>query len=147
MICFRQSRPKLAFVTALFAAWTLVLAFMGFVCAYAPGLWPYLGLSLFAPLTLAFAVATGATAMSLHAPATLTADADGVVFKTWRHEQHITWTNIAEFIVLPPTSALRSPACELKEGPRKFVSFGRNWEKTAEEIVAGLGDALPPLPQ
>jgi len=57
MICFRQSRPKLAFVTALFAAWTLVLAFMGFVCAYAPGLWPYLGLSLFAPLTIAFAVA------------------------------------------------------------------------------------------
>jgi len=67
------------------------------------------------------------------------ADADGLVFKTWRHEQRIAWNNIADFIVLPPTSALRSPACELKAGARKFVSFGRNWEKTAEEIVAGLG--------
>lgn len=141
MICFRQSRLKLTIHTTAIAAWTVVLGFMAFVSAHAAGLWPYLALSLFAPLAIAGAVAAVAGALGLARPATLSADADGVAFRTWRGARTIAWQDIAAFHVLSPTSALRSPGCELKQGVRKFVSFGRNWEKSAEEIVEALGEA------
>jgi hypothetical protein len=138
MTCFRQSRLKLFAVTALFAAWTVAFAFMAFVSAYMNGLWPYVGLSALTPLAIAFAVATFMNAMSLATPATLTLDNETLVFKTWRHTEAIARADIADFMVIPPTAALRSPACEKKTGPRKFVSFGRWWEKTPEEIVVAL---------
>jgi hypothetical protein len=138
MICFRQSRLKLLAVTVLFAAWTVAFAFMAFVSTYLSGLWPYVGLSALVPLAVAFAVATFMTAMSYATPATLTLDDDRLVFKTWRRAEEIARADIADFMVIPPTAALRSPACEKKTGPRKFVSFGRYWEKAPEEIVAAL---------
>ena len=151
MICFRQSRTKLATMTALFAAWALVFGFFAVVTALLDGLWPYLGLSFFTPLALACIVGAASTALHLANPATLTADEDGVVFRTHRSARRIAWSEVADFIVFSPTSRLRSPGCELKDGARKFVSFGRNWEKTAEEIVEALNvvkDARSlPLPQ
>jgi hypothetical protein len=138
MICFRQSRLKLIAATVLFAAWDVAFAFMAFVSAYLTGLWPYVGLSALVPLAVAFAVAAFMTAMSFAAPATLTLDDGRLVFKTWRRTEDIAVTDIAGFMVIPPTAALRSPACEKKTGPRKFVSFGRWWEKSPEEIVAAL---------
>jgi hypothetical protein len=149
MICFRQSRLKLLAVTVLFAAWTLAFAFMAFVSAYLQGLWPYVGLSSLVPLAAAFAIATFMTARSLAAPATLTLDGETLVFKTWRRTEEIALADIADFLVIPPAAALRSPACEKKTGDRKFVSFGRWWEKTPEEMVAALKDGLEasaPLP-
>jgi hypothetical protein len=140
MICFRQSATKLALLTALFAAWTLVFGFFAVVTAFMDGLWPYLGLSFFAPLAIAGAVAGVSSGLGLAHPATLTADEGGIVFRTYRHERRIAWSAVADFIVFSPTSRLRSPGCELKEGAPKFVSFGRNWEKTPEEIVEALGE-------
>lgn len=149
MICFRQSRLKLFAVTALFAAWTIAFAFMAFVSAYLNGLWPYVGLSALVPLAAAFGVATFMTAMGLATPATLTLGGETLVFKTWRRSEEIALADIADFVVIPPTAALRSPACEKKTGPRKFVSFGRWWEKTPEEMVAALKErvASAPLPE
>ncbi len=150
MICFRQSRLKLIAVTALFAAWTIAFAFMAFVTAYLNGLWPYVGLTSLIPLAAAFGVATFMTAMGLTTPATLTLDGETLVFKTWRRSEEIALADIADFVVIPPTAALRSPACEKKTGPRKFVSFGRWWEKTPEEMVAVLKErveASVPLPK
>jgi hypothetical protein len=138
MICFRQNRLKLVAVTALFAAWTLALAFMAFVSAHLVGLWPYVGVSVLVPLALAFGVATFASAMSLYRPATLALDGDHLTFRTWRREQRIAVADIVAFEVMSPTSALRSPGCEKKTGPRKFVSFGRWWEKTPEKMVDEL---------
>jgi hypothetical protein len=138
MICFRQSRIKLAALTALFAAWTIMLAFMAFVTAYLDGLWPYVGLSALTPLAIAFAVAAFASAMSFAHPATLTLDGDTLTFTTWRRAETIALTDIAAFHVIPPNTRMRSPACQKKTGPRTFVSFGRNWEKTPEEIVEAL---------
>ncbi|GAA0559953.1 hypothetical protein [Rhizomicrobium electricum] len=138
MICFRQSRLKLIAATVLFAAWAVAFAFMAFVSAYLTGLWPYVGLSALVPLAAAFAIAAFMTAMSFATPATLTLDDGRLVFKTWRRTEDIALADIAGFMVIPPTAALRSPACEKKTGPRKFVSFGRYWEKTPEEIVAAL---------
>jgi hypothetical protein len=141
MICFRQSRTKLAALTALFAAWALVFGFFAVITALQGGLWPYVGLSFFTPLALACIVGAVSTALHLANPATLTADDHCVVFRTHRSERRIAWSEIADFIIFSPTSRLRSPGCELKEGARKFVSFGRNWEKTAEEIVEALEEA------
>jgi hypothetical protein len=140
MICFRQSRLKLIAATVLFAAWAVAFAFMAFVSAYLTGLWPYVGLSALVPLAAAFAIAAFMTAMSFATPATLTLDDGRLVFKTWRRTEDIAVADIAGFMVIPPTAALRSPACEKKTGPRKFVSFGRYWEKAPEEIVAALTD-------
>jgi hypothetical protein len=141
MICFRQSRLKLLAAALLFAAWAIAFAFMAFVTAYMNGLWPYVGLSALVPLAVAFSIAAFMTAMSLATPATLTLSDDRLVFKTWRRTEEIALADIADFTVIPPTAALRSPACEKKTGTRKFVSFGRYWEKTPEEIVAALKDA------
>lgn len=147
MICFRQSRIKLALVTVLFAAWTLALGFMAFVTAYLGGLWPYVGLSALTPLAIAFGIAAFMSAMGFVHPATLTLDDTSLVFKTWRRSETIARADIAEFLVLSPTSAMRSPACEKKTGTRKFVSFGRNWEKKPEEMVEAMQDALASLAQ
>lgn len=142
MICFRQSRLKLIAVTALFAAWTIAFAFMAFVSAYLNGLWPYVGLTTLIPLAAAFGVATFMTAMGLATPATLTLDGETLVFKTWRAEQRIAWTNVEEFTILSPESRLRSPGVRLKQGARRIVSFGRYWEKEPAAIVEQLDNAL-----
>ncbi len=150
MICFRQSRLKLLAATVLFAAWTIAFAFMAFVSAYLNGLWPYVGLSTLVPLAAAFGIATFMTARNFATPATLTLDGDHLVFRTWRRTEEIALAEIADFVVIPPTAALRSPACEKKTGTRKFVSFGRYWEKTPEEIVAALkegAETSAPLPE
>lgn len=137
MTVIRQSRPKLALLFVLFSALTLVLAFMTFVSVYLPDLWSYLGVVLFAPVGIASAIAAASSGLSLAQPGTLTADENGICHRTFRHERRYPWSDVAEFIVFAPTSRLRSPGCRLADGVagRKFVSFGRSWEKTAEEIV------------
>jgi hypothetical protein len=142
MICFRQSRWKLFAATLLFAAWTLALGFIAFVMAHMGGLWPYAGLAATTPLVIAFGVVAFMNAMSFSRPATLTLDDKRLVFTTWRRTETIAREDIAGFIVLSPNSALRSPACEKKTGVRKIVSFGRNWEKSPEEIVSTVADAF-----
>jgi hypothetical protein len=140
MTVIRQSRPKLTLLLVLFTALTLVLAFITFVSAYLPDLWSYLGVVLFAPVGIASAIAAAASGMSLAQPGTLTLDETGICHRTFRHERRYAWNDIAEFIVFAPTSRLRSPGCRLADGVagRRFVSFGRSWEKTAEEIVEVL---------
>lgn len=135
MLVIHQSRVKLAIVAALFGALTLLMAFMTFVSAFLPQLWTYLGISFFGPVGIACAIAAAASAMSLAKPATLTADDRDLVFRTWRSEQRIAWEDVEDFLVFSPGSRLRSPGVQLKSGARKFVSFGRNWEKSAEEVV------------
>jgi hypothetical protein len=143
MIQFRQSRAKLVFLFVVLTILTVVLAFMGFVSAYLPGLWCYLGLTLFAPVGLASAVAAVAAGMGLAKPATLTADASGVCFCTRRGEKRWRWEEIEAFEVFSSTGRLRSPGMKLRQGTLKFVSFGRCWEKSAEEIVGALGEQTP----
>lgn len=141
MICFSQSRTKLALVAVIFAAWTLVVGLFAVISAYLDGLWPYLGLSLFAPLALAGAVVAIMTARSWMAPATLKADLSGFSLITWRGEQRLGWDAVESFIVFSPTSRLRSPGCVLKAGAKRYISFGRNWNVSAEEIVEALEEA------
>ena len=140
MTLLSQSRPKLALLFVLFTALAVVLAFMTFVSAYLPDLWAYLGVTLFAPVALASVLAAASSGLSLAQPGTLTADANGVCHRTFRHARRYAWNDIAEFIVFAPTSRLRSPGCRLAEhvAGRHFVSFGRSWEKTPEEIVEVL---------
>lgn len=138
MICYRQSRWKLFSATLLFAAWTLALGFIAFVMAHMGGLWPYAGLAALTPLVIAFGVVAFMNAMSFSHPATLTLDDKHLVFTTWRRSETIAREDIADFMVLSPTSALRSPACEKKTGVRKITSFGRAWEKTPEEMVEAM---------
>jgi len=137
---FRQSRLKLAVVFAFTAAAALLLAFFAFLSAYFPGLWAYLGISLFAPLALACAVAAVKNAIAFLHPAGLSADEAGIIFKTAQREQNYSWDAIEDIIVFSPTSRFRSPGLELKEASngRRFHSFGRNWEKSAEEITEKL---------
>lgn len=144
-ILFHQSRPKLALVFALTVAAGLVLAFFAFISAYFPGLWAYLGISSFAPLALACAVAAVKNAIALLHPAELRAGETGISFKTAQRELHFPWDAIEGIIVFSPTSRFRSPGLELKEAVngRRFHSFGRNWEKSAEEIVEKLQAAKP----
>lgn len=141
MTQFRQSRPKLALTTMLFGAWTIIVGFMGYVSAHADGLWPYLAVSLFVPLALAGAIAAVNAAMSWWHPATLTATETGLTYKTWRAGRRFAWRDVESVLVLSPEARLRSPGVQLKHGARRFVSFGRNWEQTAEEIVEGLDNA------
>lgn len=143
MICFTQSRAKLALLAAVFTAWTMVVGVIALISAYLDGLWPYLGLSLFAPLALAGAVVAVMSVRSWMTPATLKADHSGFSLSTWRGEQRLAWGEVESFIVFSPTSRLRSPGCALKAGPRKFISFGRNWNASAEEIVEALENARP----
>lgn len=82
MTVIRQSRPKLALLFVLFAALTLVLAFMTFISVYLPDLWSYLGVTLFAPVALASAIAAASSGLSLAQPGTLTADESGVRYRT-----------------------------------------------------------------
>jgi hypothetical protein len=137
MTVIRQSRPKLALLFVLFSAFTVVLAFMTFVSVYLPDLWAYLGVAFFAPVGIASAIAAASSGLSLAQPGTLTADESGLCHRSFRHERRYPWADIAEFIVFAPTSRLRSPGCRLVDGVpgRRFVSFGRSWEKTPEEIV------------
>lgn len=137
MTVIRQSRAKLTLLFVLFSALALVLAFMTFVSVYLPDLWSYLGVAFFAPVGIASAIAAASSGMSLAQPGTLTLDESGICHRTFRHERRYAWSDIAEFIVFAPTSRLRSPGCRLADGVagRRFVSFGRSWEKTAEEIV------------
>jgi hypothetical protein len=138
MLVIQQSRLKLAVVTALSGALTVVLAFLTFVSAYLPDLWSYLGVSLFAPVGIACGVVALWNALALVRPGTLSADARGITHRSWRSERAIAWEDVERFIVFSPTSKLRSPGCELKSG--RFVSFGRNWEKTAEVVVEVLNE-------
>lgn len=138
MIQFRQSRTKLTLLTVLFAGWAVAFGFCAVISAYLDGLWPYLSLSLLLPLALAGAFAAVMSGLSWIAPATITAGENGMVFASWRGEQRFAWDRVAEFTVFSPASRLRSPGVELKDGTPKFVSFGRNWEQSAEEIVAKL---------
>ena len=141
MICLRQSRPKLTVLAAIFTVWTVVLGFFAFVSVHLDGLWPYAGLSVFAPLALAGAVATAITLLNLWTPSTITADASGFCFTSWRGERRTAWADVDAFIVMSATNLLRSPGCVMKSGPRKFISFGRNWQKNAEEIAELLENA------
>jgi hypothetical protein len=143
MTQFRQSRPKLALTALLFGGWSLIVGFMGYVSAHADGLWPYLALSLFVPLALAGALAAANAALSWWHPATLTATATGVTYKNWRDERRFAWDTIEGFLVLSPEARLRSPGMQLKHGQRRFVSFGRNWEREPGAIVEQLGASMP----
>ncbi len=136
-----QSPLKLAVLIVLLAALTIVLAFVTLISSYLPHLWSYLSISLFVPVGIASAVAMIVNGMSLLRPGTLTIDETGVIFRNWRHERRYTWNEVEAFIVFSPQSRLRSPGCLLKSGTRRYVSFGRNWEKTAEEIVEMLNGA------
>ncbi len=144
-IVISQSRLKLAVLFVLFAALSVVLAFLTFTRGFIPHVGAYPGVSRCAPGGIAPAIAAGAGGMSLWQPGTLTADDRGVVYRNWRHERRIAWNDVAEFVVFAPGSRLRSPGLQLKDNVagRKFVSFGRNWEKTPEEIVEGLRQARP----
>lgn len=138
----QQSRLKLFVVAALAAALTLVLAFLAFVSAYLPSLWSFIGLSLFAPVGLALAVVAGSSALALAQPGTLTADGREIVHRTWRGARRIAWEDVEDVFVLTPENRLRSPGVRLKNG--RVVSFGRCWEKTAEEVVEGMRGGTKP---
>jgi len=138
MLRYRQNRLKLALVFVLAAGMAVALAFAAFVTAFMDGIWAYVGVATFAPLSLAVAVAAAASAMQVLKPATLTADEHGVVYVSASRERRIGWNEIERFIVFTPDKRLRSLGCELKSGPRKFVSFGRCWDLTAEEMAATL---------
>ncbi len=135
MTVIQQSRLKLAVIAVVAGALTVVLAFLAFISAYLPRVWSALGLSLFAPVGIATGVVAVMQALAFARPGTLTADEHGLVHRTWRGERRIAWAEVEGFTVFSPTSRLRSPGVELKSGPRRFVSFGRCWEKTAEEVV------------
>ncbi|GAA0530946.1 hypothetical protein FHS83_002616 [Rhizomicrobium palustre] len=142
MTSFRQSPTKLGFViaTAVFAA--LLLGASGLLCAYLPGLWSTLGVSLFAPLALAAVVVAVKAGQSLSRPAKLEADETGLSFTQAGSDtaRRFFWREIAGVIVFSPTSRFRSPGLELKEpvNGRRFVSFGRFWQASPEEIVEAL---------
>lgn len=139
-LSFRQSRSKLSFTFALTAMATLVLAFCGFVAAHFPGLWAYMGVSLFAPLSLALAVVAFKAGEALRRPSLLSTDENGIAFTSPRGTQFYRWQAIAGVLVFSPASRSRSPGIELKEAVngRRFVSFGRHWEESAEEITEAL---------
>lgn len=141
---FRQSRFKLAVVFALTAIAALVMAFFGFVSAFFPGLWAAMGLGIFAPMSLALAIAAWRNGHALAQPASIIADDRGVSFQTRQGSTLYAWDQIADFTVFSPTSRLRSPGLELKEAVngRRFISFGRNWEKLPEEITQYLHAAM-----
>ncbi len=136
MTVIQQSRLKLAVIALAAGALTVVLAFLAFLSAYLPGLWSALGLSLFAPVGIAMAVVAVSHALAWARPGTLTADEHSIVFRTWRSARRIAWDDVEEIFVLTPENRLRSPGVRLKSG--RVVSFGRCWEKTAEEVVEGL---------
>lgn len=140
---FRQSRMKLAIALVLTGLAALVLGFFGFVTAYLPGLWAYLGVSLFAPLALACALTAVKTAVFLSKPSSLHIDDSGVVWTNARQTRRFGWDAIAAPHIFSPMSRFRSPGVELKEAVngRRFISFGRFWETSAEEIVEALEKA------
>ena len=137
---FRQSRRKLALVAVSAVVAALLLSVFTFLSTYFPGLWAYMGASLFAPLALAAAVTAVRAAMALAHPAILTTDAQGLLHVTGGRRLYFAWSEIEAFTVFSPTARFRSPGMELKTpvNGRRFISFGRNWEKSAEEIVEAI---------
>lgn len=143
MTTFQQSRSKLALLFAGAAIAALVLAFFAAVSTYLTGLWAFVCVALFAPLALACAVVAMKAALMVQTPAILTLDATGVVFSRASIPQNFAWDEIATFEVLASGSRSRAACLVLKEprAGRRYISLGRFWEQSAEEIVEALSDA------
>jgi len=145
----RQHRGKLAVTFALLAMLSVVLFFSAWISSHlSDELWANLGISSLLPVGLASTVAAGLNLWALLQPATLTLDARGFVYRSHWRERRFGWNEVEEFFVLSPEKQLRSPAC--RAGGR-VVSFGRNWERPPEDVVAVLQAAkekrvIPPSP-
>jgi len=145
----RQHRGKLAVTSALLVVLTVVVFFSAWIGSHlSDALWANLGISSLVPVGLASTVAAGLSLWHLLQPATLTLDERGFVYRSHWRERHFGWNEVEDFFVLSPEKQLRSPAC--RAGGR-VVSFGRNWERPPEDVVAVLQAAkekwaTPPSP-
>ncbi len=143
MTTIQQSRSKLALLTAATTMAAIALALFAALSTYLTGLWAFVCVALFAPLALACAVVAMKAAMMVQTPAILTLDATGVVFTRASIPQIFAWDEIASFEVLAAGNRSRAACLVLKEprGGRRYISLGRFWEQSAEEIVEALTEA------
>ena len=143
MTTFQQSRRKLALLAAGATMAAVVLALFAAVSTYLTGLWAFVCVALFAPLALACAVVAMKAALMVQTPASLTIDATGVVFTRASIPHSFAWDEIASFEVLAAGSRSRAACLVLNEprAGRRYISLGRFWEQSAEEIVEALTEA------
>ncbi len=141
----RQSRAKLALLLAATAMAAIVLALFAALSTALSGLWAFVCVALFAPLALACAVVALKAALMWRSPAVLIFDATGIVFTRAGRTESFAWDEIEGFEVLAPATRSRAACLVLKEPRRgrRFISFGRFWEQSAEDIVEAAQAAQP----
>ena len=140
MTTFQQSRAKLALLLAATVMASLVLALFALLSTLLSGLWAFVCVALFAPLALACAVVAMKAALMWQSPHRLTLDATGVVLDRAGVLSSYAWDEIEKAEVLGAGSRSRAACLVLKEprNGRRYISFGRFWERRAEEIVEAL---------
>jgi hypothetical protein len=143
MTTLQQSRAKLALLVAATTIAAIVLALFAAISTAATGLWAFVLIALFAPLALACAVVAMKAALMWQTPAILTLDATGIVFTRAGIPQSFAWDEIANAEVLAPGSRSRAACLVLKEprNGRRYISIGRFWEQSADEIVEAVTEA------
>lgn len=144
MTTIHQSRVKLAVLVAATTIAAIVLALFAAVSTAATGLWAFVLVALFAPLALACAVVAMKAALMWHTPALLTIDATGVVLTRASIPHSFAWDEIAGVEVLSPGNRSRAACLVLKEprNGRRYISIGRFWEQSADEIVEAVAEAM-----
>ena len=143
MITLQQSRTKLALLVIATTFAAIVLALFAAISTYLTGLWAFVCVALLAPLALACAVVAMKAALMWHTPSILCIDATGVVLTRASVLHSFAWDEIEQVEVLAPGSRSRAACLVLKEprNGRRYISLGRYWEQSAEDIVEALNEA------